>query len=329
MRLSWVIRVASVTVAFAAAVAVACPAEAAPFVLSVGVGDGSLSVGVDGYGSFGSAIGVNSSNAVFDPVGAVGSAGTTFDSGVAVRLGPAGARTFLTSGSIGGSGGLTNPTVTGTATSATSTFSFLGLNFVLTQTLTPLFSGGTQIGAQLDQVYTIINPSTASPASLELVRYLDGDLLFDGSLVDGGGRLTSPVETLFETDSATGAPDPTTFVGIRAAGGTIPLTGRFEIDSFAGLRSRIIAGTALDNTITGDGNLDGFINNGSGYDVTLALNNLLLIGAGQSATYTTTTIFGSGAPTDVPGDTTVPEPGTLILMGSGMAWLARRARRTR
>lgn len=95
-----------------------------------------------------------------------------------------------------------------------------------------------------------------------LVRYLDGDLLFDGSFGgDGGGRLFSgPTEVLFETDSATGSATSTTFVGITAEGGTIPGTGRYEVDSFAGLRGRIIAGTALDDTVTGDGgNADQFI----------------------------------------------------------------------
>jgi hypothetical protein len=37
-------------------------------------------------------------------------------------------------------------------------------------------------------VYTITNP-TDSPIDFELLRYIDGDLLFNGTFTDGGGRL--------------------------------------------------------------------------------------------------------------------------------------------
>ncbi|MFT5524937.1 MAG: hypothetical protein ACI9HK_002901, partial [Pirellulaceae bacterium] len=64
-------------------------------------GDGTLSVVVDGYGSFGSNVGFSAGDALFDPVGNVGALGTTFESGIAVRIGNAGARQFLTTGLIG------------------------------------------------------------------------------------------------------------------------------------------------------------------------------------------------------------------------------------
>src|SRR5947199_355359 len=81
-------------------------------------------------------------------------------------------------------------------------------------------ANNTRLGSRLTQAYTFTNPS-ASAVSFELVRYLDGDLQFDQSITDGGGRLVlNGVETLFETDSATGTADPTTFVGISASGGT-------------------------------------------------------------------------------------------------------------
>lgn len=290
--------------------------SAMAFTLSNGPGDGTVTVGVDGYGSFGSAVGgVGTSDALYDPLGAGAPAGTTFDSGVAIRFGDSGPRQFLTSGAIGSSGGLTDPGVTGSPTTATSSFLFNGLSFNLTQTLTALFTGGVQTGARLTQTYAITN-TTLESLNFELVRYLDGDLLFDGSLDDGGGRLVANgSEILFETDSATGADDATTFVGILTQGGT---DGDFEIDSFSGLRSRIIAGNALDNTIAGDGNGDSFIDAGAGYDVTLALSNLFSLGSGSSATYVTSTIFGAGIPDEVieeppteePVD--VPEPASVL-----------------
>jgi hypothetical protein len=171
------------------------------------------------------------------------------------------------------------------------------------QTVAPLLEAGAQTGSFLTQTYTITNNGAGS-AGFELVRYIDGDLLFDGTLVDGGGRLTTSTDILFETDAGGTASTDTTFVGISGTGGTEPATGRFEIDSYFGLGSRIIAGTALDNTVAGDGDADGFIDSGSEYDVTLGLRNVFILAPGASDTYVTRTFFGTGAPEDV-GDTTV------------------------
>ena len=161
-----------------------------------------------------------------------------------------------------------------------------------------------------------------------------GDLYFDGSLVDGGGRLVaSGTEILFETDSATGTSDETTFIGITTEGGTSPTTNRFEIESTASneLRKRIASGGALDDTITGDsGDADQFIDAGAGYDLVPVLRNTFALGVGQSTTYTTQTIFGSGAPEQViipppspPDPTEIPfefSPSLGILMLG--AWAA-------
>ena len=65
--------------------------------LSTGTGDASLSVGVDGYGAFGSAVSFTSGQAgeaVYDPVGSVAAASTTFESGIAIRFGSSGAAEF-------------------------------------------------------------------------------------------------------------------------------------------------------------------------------------------------------------------------------------------
>jgi len=321
MRLDRAVRGAAVLALAVVALCVPRGAQASSFTLTNGAGDGQVTVGVDGFGSFGSATGSDTANAVYNPVGAGTAAGTTFESWVAIQIGAAGgARQALSTAYA-----LTNPLVTGSPTSGSSSFSFGGLNFTLTQILTTLSSG-----SQLEQTYTITNASTSQQTiDFELVRYLDGDLLFDGSLNDGGGRLTGP-ETLFETDSATGGSTSTTFVGIRATGGTTPLTNRYEVDSYSGLRGRILAGTALDDLITNDGgDADQFIDAGFGYDVTLALRNTFSLGFGQSATYTTTTIWGSGTPEDRGGPSPVPEPTSLLLLGSGVALVALRLRRAR
>ncbi len=269
--------------------------------LSTGSGDGSVNLDVDGYGAFGGAVGGVAGQAIYDPIGSIGPSSTTFESGVAVRVGSSGSRQFLTSGSIGSSGGLPEPTVTGSLTSAISNFSLGQLNVQLTQTVAPtLDDNSVQTGSILVQSYLIQNTSSSSQ-HFEVIRYIDGDLFFDGTLVDGGGRIVvSGTEILFETDAGgTGSTD-TTFLGIDANGGTIPANNRFEIDAYSGLESRIIAGSALDASITGDTNGDGFVDAGNEYDVTLALLNVFDLAPGVSATYTTRTVFGSGTPEDVP-----------------------------
>lgn len=315
----------------AAGLALAATASAAPYTLTNAPGDGTVSVGVDGYGAYGSSVGADSSNAIYTPVGGVPpTAGTTFESGVAIRFGAAGPRSFLTSGLIGSTGGLASVAVVGSTTTGTSSFSVGGLSITLTQTLTPLFSGMAQTGSILTQTYAMTN-SSGAPLSFEMIRYLDGDLLFNGTLLDGGGRIPasgSNPEILFETDSATGSSTSTTFVGITGEGGTIPVSGRYEIDSFSGLVGRINSGIALDDTVSGDGgDADEFIDAGPGYDVTLALRNLFDIADGASDTYTTTTFFGSGAPEIAAA---VPVPASAILFGigglgiAGSKWRKRR-----
>jgi len=295
-------------------------AFALPFVLSNGPGDGTLSVGVDGFGAFGSGIGPEASNSIYDPVGA-GAKGTTHESAIAIEIGTGGTRSFLTSGFVGISGNLPNPTV---MPDGSSTFSNSGLNFALSQTLEPIFSGGTQTGTILIQTYTITNPGSTT-INFEINRYLDGDLFFvNSNSIDGGGRLIiDGTEILFETDSATGSSTSTNYVGITAEGGTEPASNRYEIDSFSGLRTRIISGDPLDNTITGDsGDADQFIDAGAGYDVTLALRNTFSLGQETSVVYVTKTIFGTGAPEDIEIDPPTEEMvGGIILPIDTMALL--------
>jgi len=280
--------------ALGSAVAAALPATAVQ--LSNGPGDGSVSVGVDAFGSFGSSIdGDGASDAIFDPVGSIAAAGTTFESAVAVSSG--GARTYLTSGFLSGSSATAANAAfqSQSATSATSSFSVGFLDFQLQQTLTEAFDAdGMRTGSLLNQVYTIRNSADVAN-SFDVVRYIDGDLLFDGTLNDGGGRIfRSGSEILFETDSASGDDESTTFLGITANGGQIPTENRFELSSFSGLRSQIANGGPLDDAIQNDTDSDGFID--SPYDVTLALRNVFNLAAGETAQYTTQTLFGNAVP---------------------------------
>lgn len=290
--------------------------------------DGGVTVEVDAYGAFGSSAGTDADNAFYNPVGPLpaGTIGTTFQSATAIRVGGGGGvRQYLATGV----GFPTLPIIaqTGNGTTATSSFSVLGLNAGLTQTVSSIVDDDdVRIGSQLTQTYTFANPG-AAPVALETVRYIDADI--NASLGnDGGGRFITSggVEYLFETDTATGASVATTLVGITARGAlagvdpTVPAAGRYQISAFPGLRDLIEDGVALNNVISGDGgDPDQFIDAGPGYDVTLGLTNQFNIPAGGSVTYTTTTVFGTFAPSDI------PEPTTLTaLAGVAGLMLARR-----
>lgn len=322
------------TLLISAAVAALTVGGAGAVPLSNGVGDGSVNVSVDGFGSFGDAVGGDTSDAVYDPVGEVEAAGTTFESAIAVSFG--GVRPYLTTGDISGPDNPSNDLmiVSSDDTSVTSTFSVGVLDFQLEQTLVSSFnSEGVRVGSALNQVYTITNTAEVAN-SFDIVRYLDGDLDFDGSIDDGGGRIfQSGNEILFETDAASENDESTTFVGITANGGEPIETNRFEISEFSSLQDRIPEGGQLgdfvqrfpDIIIPVDGELEGpIITDGVpvaalneavfaedvpesefievAYDVTLALRNEFALEAGETTTYSTTTLFGNAVP---------PAPGSL------------------
>ena len=292
--------------------------------LSTSPGDGSLQVGVDAFGSFGSRVegGAGTSNAIFDPLGTFDGSGTSFESAVAIRLGNSGSRTFLTTGDIASSG-LPDPGFdTQTINAAESEFSFDVLNFDLTQTAQDTFSNGERIGSLLTQTYVVTNTSDEA-VSFDLLRYFDGDLEFDGDNtnggnLDGGGRIfRGGEEILFQTNAAGESAESNTFVGITAEGGSTSLPGRYEIEpfSFGSLRSKILSGEELDDTIDNDNDGDGFID--ADEDITLGFNNEFVLAPGESTTYTAKTIFGAGSAEEAnPGDPEVIEQSLNRITGT-------------
>ncbi len=255
--------------------------------LSTGSGEGDLTVTLDGYGAFGTSE-LGGSGAVFDPIGSVPSASTVFRAFNAFRNAASGPNTVLSTGS------LADVPIQATATRATSSFTVDGFQIALTQTVRPSFdAAGLRAGAELVQTYSVTNISAATDI-FDITRYVDGDLRFDGTLIDGGGILTLPDGNLvlFETDRGGSGATDTTFVGLSSTGGIQPVTGRFEIDFFSSLASDVLSGVTLDDTVSGDNDRNGFIDPGAEQDVALALRRLLMIPVGTSGVYETTTMFG-------------------------------------
>ncbi|HBY80779.1 MAG TPA: hypothetical protein DEG47_28065, partial [Cyanobacteria bacterium UBA11148] len=277
-------------------------------ILATAPGDGGVRVALDAFGSFGSTTGSAitdpdleeySDDAFYDPLGAGEESGTIYASAVAIRIGDTGLRQYLSFYDIGNEDGLTGAVFTAISpTSAQSTFTYNGLNFVLDQRVSDILDANSmRQGSQLIQTYTITNPGSTA-INFELIRYIDGDLDFDGSLLDTGGlTVISGKTALFETDGGGSASDRTIFVGLTDAGGT-PLPGYYDIDEYSVLRDRIEDGDPLNNTIVGDTDADNFIDTDA-YDLGIALGRGFSLNPGQSVTYTTATIFGEPSPAEI------------------------------
>jgi len=269
--------------------------------LSNGVGDGSVTVTVDAYGSFGSS--TPAGNAVYDPIGAIGPAGTTYESGL--YFGPLG--NFLTTDSFGAALPPIEFSVI-TETFAQSEFDIAGFHIVLTQQLSPIGPGGST----LTQEYRITN-NTGASASFNVVRHIDGDLFFVGGYGNDFGGVSADRRTVFEFDSGETPENPTTFLGITTAGG-VPVG--FTIQPFP-FTDEIIAARGIPpevlNRIEGDDNGDGTTD--FGYDVTLSLEDILTVGPGETVIYITKTIFGQGAPAALAFDILDPNPDLLDSSG--------------
>jgi hypothetical protein len=151
--------------------------------ISTAAGDGELKVTVNEFGEFGSASAAG--QALYDPLGEKASASTTYLSYVALGI-------IGNDGNTGARTALRGPVETFTELRANetftdgnnSTFTVNGLQFQLKQTAQDLLNiSNTRTGSRLDQTYTVTN-TTDQAINFDLVRYVDGDLFFDGSRAD-------------------------------------------------------------------------------------------------------------------------------------------------
>jgi hypothetical protein len=246
-----------------------------PVTLSNGSGDRSLTVTVDGYGSFGSS--TPAGDAIYDPIGTTGPSGTVYESAVYLTAN----QRFLTTDSFGGLSPV--PFTNVTATSAQSAFTAGQFQVALTQTVTR-----TSSGSVLVQSYRFTNNGSTAQA-FSAVRFVDGDLRFDGS-IDDAGAVSSNGRTLSEFDAGDNPSAASTFVGISDSGGT---PAGFTVQPYDFTDDIIEANgipTGSLNQVANDNNGDRITD--FGYDVTLSLASTFNVNPGQSALYMTFTRFG-------------------------------------
>jgi hypothetical protein len=253
-------------------------------VLTNGQGDGQLLVEVNEQGAFGASLNlaVNIPNrpaqndvtdAIFNPAGPRIPFGTTYESGIAIRLiAPGTSREFITAGTIGNTGNnlsgfFLDPSPTAAQNNLERNSRFFWpntiqrpanaddiptgsrLKFDLKQTLVDLEFMGGQDGTALVQEYTIQNVSGAQ-LDFELIRYADGDIFStvgggagNTPLLDGGGErifdIRRGVNSVWQTDQAlnTAVNDPT-FYEVQSSLTAVPAAGRWEVG---------LAGNALPN----------------------------------------------------------------------------------
>lgn len=279
-------------------------------VLSTGTGDGTLSVVVDPGG--------NAPTALYDPLGARDVGDVMFESFLALGT-PGGAFVPLdaaASGVVTEDAGLPDQTV--------STFMLGGLSATLQQIVRPIGGASGPAGAVLEQNLLLVNTGS-STAIFSLRRYADPDLMFDGSLLDGGGRgVGADPQLLHVLEADEMGSDPAqaaTLVGITARGGTDPATGAWAVGAFDALKTTVLTGGTLAGSVAGDTSKDGQTD--TPYDVTLALQSDFVLAPGAGATWQTTTLFGAPLPQDPgasAGQALIADDLTIAAGGTTETW---------
>ena len=177
-----------------------------PFVLTNGdpaLTNGALRVAVDGLGAFGRELGGSTTDALFNPPGARGTAGTTYASGLYVSS--------VDDLLIDCADGQPATVISSSATSVTTSDTFGTLQIQLTQTLSPI-DRSTSV---LTQAYRLKNLNEV-PANLTLVRHLDASLHYDGSDSDGAGAAPDG-SLLYQYEPGDTPAAPSTLVGITGS----------------------------------------------------------------------------------------------------------------
>jgi hypothetical protein len=234
--------------------------------------EGALRVTVDGLGAFG----LNTpaaADAIFNPASLVfGPGGTTNTSNL-----------YLGSSKLEDNGLVEVCVISESPLVTQATIGRLQLQVTLTQTLGPV----TQGASTLTQSYEVQNQS-GNTTNIALVRHLDGELAFDGSLTDGGAADASGA-TLTQLDnlSSTG---PRAFIALTGVLEGDATPDRWTIQPFD-----------YRPTIETEGGIpakdSGVVHSEpGGFDVTLSQQWDAALTPEQSTTFTTRTTFDAIVP---------------------------------
>jgi hypothetical protein len=247
--------------------------------------EGALRVRVDGLGSFGDP---SVGDAVFNPVGPAEAAGTVSSSDLYLSS----ADTFLQDCRDG----KRSEEVSRSASSLVTRARVGKIRIDLAQQLAPITGGRST----LTQTYTLTNDG-ASAVPLKVVRHVDADLYFDGSILDGGAASTGGTQ-LYEFDRSDDPAAPSTFVGIAGALAGTDTPDRWTIQRFD-YRDEIRAANGIrssdDGVVHEDRDGDGIVD--TPYDVTLSQQwDVASLAPGASVTFVTETRFGREPPKNRP-----------------------------
>jgi hypothetical protein len=249
--------------------------------------EGALSVKVDGLGSFGDP---SVGDAVFNPVGPAEAAGTVSSSDLYLSSADA----FLQDCRDG----KRSEEVSRSPASLVTRAAVGKIRIDLSQQVGPITGGRST----LIQTYTLANTGS-SAVPLHLVRHVDADLYFDGSILDGGAA-SAGGRQLYEFDRSDDPAAPSTFVGIAGALGGADSPDRWTIQQFD-YRDEIRAANGIrssdDGVVHKDTNGDGIVD--TPYDVTLSQQwSVASLAPGASVTFVTETRFGREPPKNRPPD---------------------------
>lgn len=241
--------------------------------------DGAVSVKVDGLGAFGVANGPGR-DAMFNPPGPAGAAGTAFSSGLYLSS----ANDFL----IDCDDGAETTTLSRSGSTLVTRKTLGSIQLDLDQRLGAIASGSST----LTQTYALTNKANTG-VSLILARHLNGDLEFDESSQDRGAA-TAAGKVLFEFDSRDDPATASTIVAISGALGSNVTPDRWTIQPFNYhddiLKTRGIPAEdhgVVHNDNDGDRVID------TPFDVTLSQQwNVGLLAPGATVTLVTSTRFG-------------------------------------
>ena len=241
--------------------------------------DGAVSVKVDGLGAFGVANGPGR-DALFNPPGPAGAAGTVFSSGLYLSS----ANDFL----IDCDDGAETTTISRSGSTLVTRKTLGSIQLDLDQRLSAI-SGGS---STLTQTYTLTNTANTG-VSLILARHLNGDLQFDESSQDRGAA-TAAGKVLFEFDSHDDPATASTFVGISGALGSNDTPDRWTIQPF-NYHDDILKTPGIpaehNGVVQNDTDGDRIVD--TPFNVTLSQQwNVALLAPGASVTFVTSTRFG-------------------------------------